>query len=79
MTTITRVYEEWNIKKIKLLKEQGHIVKVLHEDVTKNKTHTTELPIGGLGGKGIILIEEGAKVRSRMMRKLRSVWHSQSH
>ncbi|MEO9179550.1 MAG: adenylyltransferase/cytidyltransferase family protein [Candidatus Saccharimonadales bacterium] len=63
----TRVYENWNRKKIQLLEHQGYEVVVLHEDIPENKTHTMELPIGGLGKPGIVLIEEGRNVRRRML------------
>jgi cytidyltransferase-like protein len=66
-THFTRVYEDWNRKKIQLLEDQGYKVKVLHEDIPENKTHTMELPIGGLGKKGTVLIEEGRNVRRRML------------
>lgn len=63
----TRVYEEWNRKKIQLLETQGYKVMVLHEDVPENKTHTMELPIGGIGSPGVVFIEEGKNVRRRML------------
>lgn len=63
----TRIYEDWNRKKVELLESQGFEVRVLHDDVPENKTHTMELPIGGIGKKGTVLIEEGKNVRRRMV------------
>lgn len=63
----TRVYEDWNRKKIKLLKEQGLVVEVMHEDTPENKTHTAQLPIGGIGEEQLLPVEEGTKVRKRML------------
>lgn len=66
-THYTRVYEEWNKKKINVLEQLGYEVEVLHEDIPENKTHVMRLPIGGFGERGPVLIEEGTKVRRRMV------------
>lgn len=63
----TRVYEEWNKRKITLLEQHGYNVEVLHEASPDEKTHTMQLPIGGIGPAGVVSIEEGTNVRRRMI------------
>ena len=62
----TRIYDQWNRKKVQLLKDLGYKVEILYESQSSNKTCTIKLPIGGIG-KGLILAESGTDVRRRIL------------
>ncbi len=64
---LTRLYDKWGHKKIRILEEQGYRSKILYEDISVGKTHTTRLPIGGVGPEQALPVEEGKNVRRRLL------------
>ena len=62
----TRVYEPWNLQKIKLLENEGYTVNVLYSGTPEDKSYTYSLPIGVYGKPGSLEAISGTEIRECM-------------